>query len=202
MLKPGKRRFFYFVGVLVLVLLLGILIINQFAPATTQVNIMDCVRRDDACLQLPMVTGTNLSGESLTFPTVFAGDLNLVVMPFDREQQMRAIEFVPLFQELAAQSDSVAYYSIAALPDLSAPIRLLVSGGMQAAVNDPAIRAVTALLYLENQAAFIEALAVPDVSTIQVFIFNQAGEVLWQTSGDYDESLAADLREKLAVLLN
>jgi hypothetical protein len=178
----------------------SLLVLLRFAPATTSVTLVDCVRLADACLQLPTVTGTTLAGETITFPEAFSGALNLVVMPFDRDQQVQAIEFVPVFQELAAEYEQVAYYSIAALPDLAAPIRLLVSGGMQAAVSDPTLRATTALLYLEDQQAFMTALAVPDDSTIQIFIFNPAGEVLFQAIGADPTELAVALREKLTQL--
>lgn len=192
----------YRVVVLMLIVIMGVSLamLLRFAPATTPVTLVDCVRLADACLQLPTVTGTTLAGEAITFPDAFSAAFNLVVMPFDRDQQVQALTFVPLFQELTSKYANVAYYSIAALPDLSAPIRLLVSGGMQSAVTDPALRAATALLYLEDQPAFMTALAVPDDSTIQIFIFNQTGEVLFQALGDDSDAVALALHEKVAQL--
>ncbi len=194
------RRYRLGIGILGLLIGVGIIALVRFAPATTTVTVAACVQFAEACLQLPTITGTSLAGETRTFPAAFSAGLNLVVMPFDRDQQVGALAYVPLFQALAAEYADVAYYSLAALPDLSPPIRLLVSGGMQAAVSDPAMRAVTILVYLEDQAAFMQALAVPDDSQIQIFIFNSAGEVLFQTVGDDAAVVAAALREKMAAL--
>ncbi|MCU0515043.1 MAG: hypothetical protein MUE40_21010 [Anaerolineae bacterium] len=177
----------------------ALLLLN--APATSPVRVAECLRQGTDCLQLPQITGVNLTGDTLLFPEAFAGALNLVVMPFDREQQVRAVAYVPLFQSLVAGDARLAYYSLAALPDLAPPIRLLVSGGMTAAISDPAIRQVTVLFYLQEQAALLRALAVPDTAAIQVFIFNRAGVVLHRQAGDYSDAAAASLRAALAALL-
>jgi hypothetical protein len=202
-----RRRITLIVTLILVIILAGAALLLLNAPATTTVTIdtstTDCPEKTEFgdCAQLPTVTGTNLKNESLTFPAALAGDYTLVVMPFDREQQARAIEYVPLFQTLAQDNEGVAYASIAALPDLSAPIRLLVTGGMNAAVTDDAIRAVTVILYLENQLGFIEALGVPDTEQIQVFIFNQSGQVLWRGAGDYSDAMADDIRAALAEII-
>jgi hypothetical protein len=72
---------------------------------------------------------------------------------------------------------------------------------MTAAISDPAIRQVTVLFYLQEQAALLRALAVPDTAAIQVFIFNRAGVVLHRQAGDYSDAAAASLRAALAALL-
>lgn len=192
-----RRRFLFITVVLCISGAIAAAIVLQTAPQTTAVDVQACLKQGQSCLQLPSVTGNNLNNEPLTFPAAFAGDINLVVMPFDREQQVRTLEYVPLFQALAQDYPGLAYYSMAALPDLAAPIRLLVTGGMNAAVIDPTIRAVTVILYLEDQTSFIRGLNVPDTEAIQVFIFNRAGEVLHQQSGDFSDAAAERLKTAL-----
>lgn len=181
-----------------------LLLISSNAPQTTGINIAQtCITltEDDSCLVMPTVSGDNLDGETLTLPDDFAGTYNLVVMPFDREQQVRAADWVPLFQDLAQRHDAVAYYNVAALPDLAPAIRFMVTTGLNAAVQDPAIRQATVILYLEQQEAFVDALAVTDTETIQVFISNAAGEVLWRGAGDYNAALGDELSAALAALV-
>jgi hypothetical protein len=169
------------------------------APATSSVQI-SCLTREEACLQLPTITGSNLAGQTQSFPAAFTKPYQLVVMPFDREQQTRVLDFAQLFQELSAARPDLGYYSMAALTDLAAPIRLLVSGGMIAVVTDPAVRDAAYIFYLEDQPAFLQALDLPDTEAIRVFIFDQAGSVLWQASGDYTPELAASIRSAIAAL--
>ena len=169
------------------------------APATSTVQTA-CLTRETQCLQLPTITGSNLAGQTQTFPAAFKQPYQLVVMPFNRDQQTQVLDFVPLFQELSASRPDLGYYSLAALPDLSAPIRLLVTGGMNAAVTDSAVREAAYIFYLEDQPAFLQALDLPDTESIRVYIFDQTGNVLWQTSGSYTPELAESIRAAIAEL--
>lgn len=169
------------------------------APATSSVQ-TSCLTQQETCLQLPTISGSNLAGQTQTFPAAFTKPYQLVVMPFDRDQQTRVLDFVPLFQELSASRPDLGYYSLAALPDLAAPIRLLVSGGMNAIVTDPAVREAAYIFYLEDQPAFLQALGLPDAESIQVFLFDQTGHVLWQTSGSFTPEMAEDIRGAIAEL--
>lgn len=165
-------------------------------PENTSVTLRTCVQDDgeSACLTMPRVNGVNIEGEELVLPGFMQGELNLVIMPFDRDQQVGAAEWIPLFQELVADTPDAAYYSIAALPDLAAPIRLLVTGGMSVGMSDPDLRRASVVLFLSEQAAFTEALGVSETEAAQLFIFNESGEVLWRADGAFDEAAADALR--------
>lgn len=199
--RPLIRRLLI-LALLLLGLIVSVLaLLNSRAPATSSVELRACLRTaDDACLRLPSISGTNLDGQSATFPEALRAPFNFIVMPFDREQQVRAIEWVPVFQELIGADESIDYYSLAALPDLAPAIRLLVSGGMSAAVSDAAVRARTYLFYLEDQAAFLQALNVPDDEIMRVYVVNQAGELLYGGQGDATPEAIAALREAFAAL--
>lgn len=153
------------------------------------------------CLALPAAVGINLDNRPVAFPDALSDDLYLVVMPFDREQQVMAVTWLPLFQALAEQYGSVSFYSIAALPDLNRAVRAAVIVGMSLGVSDPAVRDQIAVLFLEEQAAFLDALAITDTSTIQVFIMTGDGLILWRTAGVYDEAAADALRDALRDLV-
>src|SRR5690606_12684730 len=107
----------------------------------------------------------------------------LVVMPFDREQQVLAVTWLPLFKELAAENDSLQFWSIAALPELNSAVRLLVLGGTSAAVSDAEIRTQITVLFLEEQEAFLEALAIDNSDEIQVFIMDKDAVLYYHDSG-------------------
>jgi hypothetical protein len=171
-----------------------------FTPATSPVNSLCISSQSDCSNQLPTITGSNLAGQTQTFPAAFTQPYQLVVMPFNRDQQTRVLDFVPLFQELSASRPDLGYYSLAALPDLSAPIRLLVTGGMNAVMSDPAVREAAYIFYLEDQPAFLQALDLPDTDAIRVYLFDQAGHVLWQSSGDFSPELVDAIRKAIQEL--
>jgi hypothetical protein len=164
--------------------------VEATAETTTEANLP----------QFPSVTSTNLDGTELTFPQDFSADYNLIVMPFDRDQQALAIEWLPLFQELSATDERLNYYSIAALEDLSSPIRTLVMGGLNFGVSEPALRERVIVLFLPDQQGFIEALGFNTMNSMQVLIVNQQGQVVFSLAGAYSDTLAQALREAVQTL--
>lgn len=142
----------------------------------------------DMRVTLPSISADNLEGATLTFPTDFAADYNLVVMPFNRDQQTSAIAWLPTFQTLAAKYPTVDYYSIAALEDLSPIIRTLVVSGLNLGVSDPLVRARTVVLFLDNQQAFVDALGITDMDSLRVLVFDREGHLLHQTVGTFSET--------------
>lgn len=203
------RRLIAAIVLIVLVLLL-VAAVNQFAPQLTAIReaaepgeeAVACLTdATGACLQMPAVTGVDINNQEISFPQAFSNSYYLVVMPYDRQQQEGALTWLQLFQALAAEYEALSYFSIAALPDLSAPIRLLVVGGLAAGVREDAVRSQVAVLFLEDQAAFLEAVGAPNAEEMSAFIMDGSGRIYWQWRGLYSEAAAEDLRTALSGLL-
>lgn len=190
--SPRRIVLMAFIVVLVLAVV-GIQRLLDSAPATTRT---DTLQPSDSP-RLPTVTGDNLEGVALTFPDVFTSDYVLVVMPFDQDQQERAVAYVPFFESLTAQFSDTTYYNIAPLSDLSPALRLLVTGGMRVAVSDKATRERIVILYLQDQQAFLDALKIPNTDEMRVALLDKTGRVLFIASGDYSESIAQSLTDAL-----
>lgn len=198
------RRRIIVVLLFVIVIVLAILAINQFAPALTGIRdsgnalpetaALPCLT-DAAgeCLVMPAVTGVDIDNQEIAFPAAFTAEYYLVVMPYDRQQQQGALTWLEPFQEIAAQHETLSYFSIAALPDLSPPIRLLVVGGLTAGVRDEAVRSQVAVLFLEDQAVFLEALGVENADDMNAFLMDRGGTVYWRGRGVYSESAGEEL---------
>lgn len=199
-----RRRVLIGIGLL-LVLIVGIILLLQaLAPPTTDVTPRDCVRADaENCLRLPSITGANLDGETVRLPDELRTDYALIVMPFDREQQETAVEWLPLFQELSAVYGDIAYYNLAPLV-VDAPFRPLVTGGLNLAVREPAVRSAVVIAFVSeaDQQQIVQALAAEDAETMQVLLVDGRGQVLWRSAGSYDEAAAEALREALATRLS
>ncbi|XWX03677.1 hypothetical protein VZO05_14310 [Aggregatilineales bacterium SYSU G02658] len=147
------------------------------------------------------ISGDNLDGQMLTFPSDFNAPFNLVVMPFNRDQQTAAVGWLATFEQAANRDARVAYYSIAALTDLTPLVKTLVVQGLNVAVREPATRQRVVVAFLEDQAATVAALGAGDTSAMRVLIVAQDGRVLWQTSGEHNAEREAALIEALDELI-
>lgn len=194
-----KERLSVFIVVVLIIGGIALFAINQ-APQTSSIQVTDCLQSMGGdCLRFPTVSGENLNGATLTFPDDFTGDYNLIIVSFDREQQEAIVDWLPFVQGLKAEFSGLEYYSIAALPDVSAPVRLLISSGMRLAIDDE-LKDVVVLFYLDDQQAFADALAIANLEETQLFILDQNGGVIWHTSGGYSASHADTVHEQIMLL--
>lgn len=187
-----RRSSLLVVGIVVAILLLFGIVLSVRAPASTNAELTpepeSTAETTDTPATLPGISGDNLDGVTLSFPGDFAADVNLVVMPFDRDQQTSAINWLPTFEALAERYPNVDYYSIAALENLSPMIRTLVIGGLNLGVTDPATRTRTVVLFLDNQQAFVDALGIPDREMLRVLVFARDGRLLYENAGTFSET--------------
>ena len=143
----------------------------------------------------PKLTASNLENQTFSLPKDFAGDRNLLLIAFQREQQhnvdtwlhqMKRFEISPGFQ----------YYELPTLDKLNPVLRWFIDSGMRRGIPDRNARARTITLYL-NKPAFRKALNLPDEKQIYAILVGRAGRVLWRAEGDFDEAKAASLQEVL-----
>jgi hypothetical protein len=159
----------------------------------------------DTTTEKPMVTGevtfpkltvSNLEEKYLSLPEDFAGNRNLLLIAFQREQQqnvdtwlrqMNRFESIPGFQ----------YYELPTLDKLNPFVRWFINNGMRRGIPDRNARARTITLYLDKP-SFRKALHIPDEKQIHAILVDRAGRVWWRAEGDFDEAKAASLQEALA----
>lgn len=186
-----------------------IAILSSLAPPTSNVTqttaepaaASPCVESaSGGCITFPTIVGQAISGVSFTAPADFANRYNIVIVPFDREQQESALSWLAPAQTLSAEFDDLGYYSVAALPDLTPFVRSLVIGGLDLGLQDQAVRAVTVVAFLEEQTRFAEALGLADTSAMAVLLVESGGRVLYRATGDYDSTGEQALREAVLAL--
>ncbi len=191
--------------VLILVGLIGFLLVSQlFAPETSTVEIANCRTPDnfDQCVLFPTISGQNLIGDDRVLPDDLAGALNLLIVPFDREQQRIASGWLPLAQELAKQYPNFQYYDVPIFPELAPAIRMMSRTGLNALISDDHIRSITITVYLEDRDAFLEALSVPNVEQIRVYLLDSLGRVVWRAEGEYTEEMGEQLEGQVKRFLH
>ncbi|MCS6835492.1 MAG: hypothetical protein NZ750_05695 [Anaerolineae bacterium] len=200
-----RVRLLLIVSLAIALLGLGLLaLLSQSAPQAAGLRLSNAPCQTDVqgqCLRLAQVTATNLAGQDAEFPAVFSTPLNLVVMPFDREQQIAAALWLPVFESLAVEGQ-VDYFSLAALDATRiAPLfRAIIRETMNATVQDGGLRQRTYLVFLDDQSTFIQALGIEDIAQMRVLILNQQGERLHLQSGPHSPETESTLVQALAAL--
>lgn len=149
-------------------------------------------------VHFPTVSGFNLDRQEFEFPRDFAGELNVLFVPFLQRQQLEVNTWVPFVQELERTVPGVVYYELPTIYEMAALSRMFLNEGMRAGIPDQKSRERTVTLYL-NKAEFQRATAIDGDNQMHILLVDRAGQILWRTTGNYDEDKG---RELLAAIDN
>jgi len=148
-------------------------------------------------MQFPVVTSANLSRQGFTLPADFEGDVNVLLIAFQRWHQRVVDTWIPFVRHLEQAHDDVRYYELPVIQRMNVLGRTFINEGMRAGIPDRVARARTITLYVDK-AAFRQALGLPHEEDIYVLLVDREGNVLWRAEGAFTpekgESLAAVLR--------
>jgi len=147
-------------------------------------------------MKLPIVKGSNLKRQKMTFPDDFAGEINLVFIAFLRRHQDLIDEWVPFVDQLAQENSDFHYYEFPTLPRKGPIYRTFLNEGMRAGIPNEATRARTITLYLDKR-AFRKALNIDNEQNIWIYLFDKSGNVLWCTEGRFTKEKSEALRNFL-----
>lgn len=161
-------------------------LIWKIAPAKSKLLVMH------EGTHFPLVSGYNLNRQEFEFPRDFEGELNLVIIPFQRYQQGIVDTWIPTAQELEASFPGFVYYELPTIYEMPVLSRTFLNEGMRAGIPDPTARERTITLYLDKQ-GFKSAIDIPDENDIYLFLVNRDGEILWRTTGEYTPEKADEL---------
>ena len=167
-------------------LIAGIGILWRIAPAKSKLLILRDVTH------FPVISGFNLNRQEFEFPRDFEGDLNLVMVAFQQNQQLTVNTWIPFAQELEGTLSNFIYYELPTISDRSVLSRTFINEGMRAGIPDQTARERTITLYL-NKGEFRSALDIPNEQDIYLFLVDRYGNVLWRSSGEYSEAKASGL---------
>ena len=161
-------------------------------PGSDQIN--------DSMGRFPHLQASNLEKQLLNLPGDFAGSRNLLLVAFQREQQVQVNTWLREMKRFEEVDPSFRYYE---LPTIQRPNRLLrwiIDSGMRRGIPDPKARARTITLYIDK-APFLKALGIADENRIYCFLVDRTGRVLWRADGVFEESKGLSLRDALQKLM-
>jgi hypothetical protein len=144
----------------------------------------------------PKLTATNLEKQTLSLPGDFAGERNLLLIAFKREQQENVDTWLRGLKRFESVPD-FHYYELPTISKLNPIARWFINRGMRSGIPEPEARARTITLYLDK-GAFRKALNLPDEDRIYAVLVDRSGQVHWRAEGDFDEAKAASLRQALS----
>ena len=97
-----------------------------------------------------------------------------------------------LLSELEHTRADFRFYELPTIESRNIFSRTFINEGMRMGIPDPATRERTITLYIDKK-AFKSALELPDEEHTYLLLTDQAGNVLWRTSGAYSPEKAAEL---------
>jgi hypothetical protein len=153
-----------------------------------------------AGLLFPTIQGENLSGRKMVLPKDFEGKVNIVIVAFQREQQLLVNSWTQVIQQLEKKYPELHTYE---LPTISTGYKLMkwiIDNGMRSGIKDMKTRDHTITLFT-NTKKFRDDLSLPTDETIYVMIVDASGAVRWKTSGSMTPMSAALLNAAVDELL-
>jgi hypothetical protein len=153
-----------------------------------------------AVLLFPTVKGRNLDGRNLTLPADLDGRARIVIVAFQREQQLVVNSWLPTVRALAGQYPELRYYELPTISRGYSLMRPIIDGGMRGGIKDPAARTATITLYIDRD-PFMKQLGIADVENIHVFLLDQNGYIRWRCEGSLTPLHDSQLRTAVAELL-
>ncbi len=130
----------------------------------------------------PSVSFDNLEGKTFNLPQDFKGNVNLVLIAFQREQQRDIETWFSVGDSLEQEFEEFAFYEIPTISRLNPVSRWFINTGMRAGINDETTRRRTITLYLDKE-SFTDSLHIESQDTIHPMLITPQGRVLWRTRG-------------------
>ncbi|MFN8484688.1 MAG: hypothetical protein U0768_16760 [Anaerolineae bacterium] len=145
----------------------------------------------------PSIETRNLEGRAFRLPTDFEGDLNIIILAFQRWQQDIIDVWAPHLDALAARHTGVCIYELPTLANRYRMVQRFIDGGMAAGIASREARERTLTIYTDKR-RFLAPLGVTDESTITLLLVDRQGRVVWRGSGEYSSATLASLEAAIA----
>ena len=144
----------------------------------------------------PRLKARNLEGRAYQLPGDLDGELNVVIIAFQRWHQDLVDTWVPWLERLEAERPSVRFYELPTLSNMYSMARGFIDGGMAAGIPSPAARERTLTVYTDVRQA-LAAWRISDNRTIWTMLVDKQGRILWRGEGPYSAPAATSLLDAI-----
>lgn len=144
----------------------------------------------------PEVSGRNLKRKKYHFPQDFIAPLNIVLIAFQRHQQLEINTWLPFVDQLDSEYADLTYFEFPVIYHMGPIGQFMLNEGMRAGIPDQKSRETTITLYLEKD-EFRRQLQIESEDSIQIFLVTGQGKIVWHETGIYSDEKGSALREVL-----
>ena len=138
--------------------------------------------------------------ESISFPEVFARNLNRRPMSFPQDFPGRyTIALMPFVQVLEKLYPEIGYIELPVVYKMPPFRQFLLNEGMRAGIPDSKARERTSTLYLDK-ADFMRTLNINNQDQIQVLLLSESGEVVWRELGIFTREKGKSLTHLIQTM--
>jgi hypothetical protein len=144
----------------------------------------------------PVVVSYDLNKVKVTLPGDLKGDVNLLLLPFEREQQADADSWLPLAKEVETAHPGLRHYMLPVFGRENFLYRWWINSSMRSDAKDDQERQSTIPLYL-NRPTFLKQLKIASDTHVTVLLVKKDGDVIWRSTG----AMTAEKRASLETVL-
>lgn len=145
-------------------------------------------------MQFPITEGSNLAKRTFKLPDDLEGELNVVLVAFQRWHQDQVDTWAPLLDEMERNLPGLRYYELPVIRSMNRFNQWMLDEGMRAGIPSRPVRERTITIYTDK-AQFRNALQMPEESNIYIMLVTRQGEILWRGRGEYTQGAARSLSQ-------
>lgn len=157
-------------------------------------------RDDEVGVRFPVLEAQNLRGKTLRLPDELAGDLDLLLIAYEREQQADLNTWLAALADLEIQPPAFAYYELPTISKSMAWMRGVIDGGMKQGIPDRNQRGRTITLYVDRD-WFRHQIGTADTDEVAAVLIDRDGHIRQRWFGVYTAQAGAQLRAALGLSL-
>jgi hypothetical protein len=147
--------------------------------------------------QIPQIQARNLSDKTVQLPDAVRGHVAVFVIGFTKASHTPASDWGKKLAQELSDCDCM-FYQAAVLQDVPRLLRGMVVSGIRRSV--PASQHDRFLLIYERQDEWKKLAQYSDRDAAYVIVFDAAGNAVWITHRNVNDTVAAELRHQISIL--
>ena len=144
----------------------------------------------------PVIASYNLEKTKVTLPANFQGQVNLIFLTFESEQQKDADTWTTVVKNVEASRPEVHHYLLPVYGKENFLYRWWINSSLRSSLPENEQRQTTIPLYL-NRPNFMKSLKIDSDKEITVLLVDKQGRVLWRERGELNDAKRSSLAAAL-----
>lgn len=143
-------------------------------------------------MQFPETNGSNLARRDFKLPRDLEGELNVVLVAFQRWHQNQVDTWAPFLDQMERMVPGLRYYELPVIRSMNRVSQWMLDEGMRAGIPSQPVRERTITVYTDKE-RFRLAMQMSEEDHIYVLLVTPQGDILWRGRGPYSKEAAQTL---------